>query len=315
MTIPSTLLTNSQNILGKYTYSQVMVESNLHTRVLQNQLIPNLGFYIDGAAVELNHSLENDVPLAEGIEAKSWSTRQMIENHHYLFSFGENITEADCLIPTFGYSWLATRQPICMDMWQEIGDNNYGSSFTSIMNWSGRSPLHYNNEAWGQKNVEFEKFKDLPRSVPGSIFEIVINKPLNKESIFDSEKFRKLGWLILNPQDTVSTPSDYKNFIHRSLGEFSIAKETYVKSRSGWFSCRSACYLAAGKPVVTQETQWSRYIPSGEGLFAFSDLESAIQAIEKINADTHYQSRKAKEIAYEYFDSKLVLSKMLQLLN
>ena len=173
----------------------------------------------------------------------------------------------------------------------------------------------YENDGWGQKDVEFEKYKEVPLRLPDVNFEIVINKPLNKDSHFNIKEFETLGWRILDPQEFVNNSSDYRNFIFNSTAEFGVAKETYVKSNSGWFSCRSACYLAAGKPVITQETQWSKYIPSGNGLFAFTDVESAVDAINKVRSDLKNQSIRAKETAREYFDSNIVLNKMLDQLN
>jgi hypothetical protein len=242
------------------------------------------------------------------------TTKQMVESHTHLFTFGENIGSADCKIPTLDYQWITTRQPIVLDLWNNTITNPI-MGFTSIMNWSGRKKLIFQDQEWGQKDVEFEKFKDIPHRLKDLNFEVVINRPLNKESQFSLIEFEKLGWKILDPQEFVNNLSDYRNFIFNSTAEFGVAKETYVKSNSGWFSCRSACYLAAGKPVITQETGWSKYIPSGNGLFAFTDIESAEDAIKKVNSDIKKQSIKAKEIAREYFDSGIVLTEMINKLN
>jgi hypothetical protein len=246
--------------------------------------------------------------------SKNWNTKNMMDNHNYLFTFGENIGSPDCLIPQFEYKWLTTRQPICLDFWRDNGKMNTGC-FTSIMNWSGRKKLIYDHDEWGQKDTEFEKIKEIPASLQGLCFQVVINKPLHQESYFDEVALNKLGWNIKEPQDTVATISDYQKFIFQSSAEFSVAKETYVKSNSGWFSCRSACYLASGRPVITQETKWSKFIPSGEGLFAFTDMTSAIDAIKEVNSNMAFHSGIAKQIADEYFDSSRVLEKMLQQLN
>ena len=246
--------------------------------------------------------------------SQTWTTKQMVEIHTHLFTFGENIGSIDCKIPLLNYKWIPTRQPIVMDLWDH-SKNNISIGFSSIMNWSGRKKLIFENEEWGQKDVEFEKFKEVPSYVRDVNFEVVINRPLNKESQFNINEYERLGWKILDPREFVNNSSDYRNFILNSTAEFAVAKETYVKSNSGWFSCRSACYLAAGKPVITQETQWSKYIPSGNGLFAFTDVESAIEAINKVKLDIKLQSIKAKEIAHDYFDSNIVLKKMLEQLN
>lgn len=242
------------------------------------------------------------------------NTKQMLDNHNYLFTFGENIHADDCKIPLIGYKWLTTRQPVCLDLWRKK-DAKTLYDFTSIMNWSGRKKLNYKGEEWGQKDVEFEKFIEVPKKYSKAKFEVVINPPINPESYFDTTKIKNYGWEVLDPHNTVQGPFQYKEFILKSRGEFSIAKETYVKSNSGWFSCRSACYLAAGKAVITQDTKWTKFIPAGQGLLAFNDVSSAIVALDNVNSDIKKHSRAAIEIAAEYFDSKIVLQKMLENLN
>lgn len=249
----------------------------------------------------------NDIQNKEGKK----STKDMVDNHNYLFSFGENINSIDCEIPTFDYKWYTTRQPICTALWENSTMNKIGS-FTSIMNWSEKNILIYKSKEWGQKDIEFEKFKTIPQKCKEATFEIVINKSLDSLNTFREEELTSFGWNILDPHTSVETPSKYRKFIQESLGEFSVAKETYVKSKSGWFSCRSACYLASGKPVVTQDTMWSRYIPSGEGLFAFTDLNSAMEALEEIKINTSKHKLAAKELAKEYFDSNRVLQTLLK---
>ena len=245
---------------------------------------------------------------------KNWNTKSMIENHNFLFSFGENIGAPDCKIPLYDFKWCVTRQPVCLNLWQSR-ETARNSAFTSIMNWSGRKKLIFDHDKWGQKDVEFEKIKEIPAQLPDVNFEVVVNKPLDKDSFFNAEALKNLGWRILDPPSTVADTADYKSFIENSTAEFSVAKETYVKSNSGWFSGRSACYLAAGKPVVTQETQWSKYIPSGMGLFAFTNFQSAVEAISKVKSNIGYHVKIARELAHEYFDSNKVLTKMLEQLS
>ena len=183
------------------------------------------------------------------------------------------------------------------------------------MNWSTRTKLNYANEQWGQKDIEFKKFISIPERISAAEFKIVMAASAAFKKEVDLNSLITSGWKILEPLNTVATTEDYKKFISASDAEFSVAKETYVKSNSGWFSCRSACYLAMGKPVVTQETQWSKFIPSGLGVIAFTDLVSATDAIENLIANYYDHSKAAKEIAQEYFDSNIVLTQMLQHLN
>ncbi len=260
----------------------------------------------DPMFTQVQYALE----LEGGLEASVWSTIKMLQEHNYIFTFGENIGATDCRIPLFEFKWNTTRQPICIEKWQS-DRSSYGTAFTSIMNWSGRKKLEYANETWGQKDVEFERFKEIPKLSHESLFEVIMNRNLKIESSFDEVGLRKLGWKILDPSTTIPSPSDYQNFIWNSFGELNVAKETYVKANTGWFSCRSACYLAAGKPVIAQDTRWSKYIPSGEGLFAFDDIDNVMEAIEQVKSDYKRHSSFAKEIASQYFDSNVVLQQLL----
>ena len=231
----------------------------------------------------------------------------IVENHTHHFSFGENIQSKECKVPTFGFNWIATRQPVCIEYWKENSLISKPSSFTSVMNWSVRPNLVFDNQEWGQKNIEFEKFVNIPNKFPEATFEIMITGTTKEKE----EEIRKGGWKVSDPLKAISSSEAYQNFIASSGAEFSVAKETYVKSNSGWFSCRSACYLAAGKPVITQDTQWSKFIPSGRGLFAFSDMQSATEAIAEVISNIEKHSKAAREIAEEYFDSNKVLTAMI----
>jgi len=175
--------------------------------------------------------------------------------------------------------------------------------------------MTYMGEEWGQKDEEFEKFITLPSNLTSCSLEMVINPPLNPESNFDLQKIVDHKWTLMHPKDMVATAKDYRAFIQSSEGEFSIAKATYVKSKSGWFSCRSACYLAAGNPVIAQETGWSEYIPAGSGLLAFHDMDSAIASLEAVNANKSAHGKAAVSVAKEFFDSDIVLTDLLNKLN
>lgn len=231
----------------------------------------------------------------------------VLENHTHLFSFGENMGKEDCKIPGFNFSWIPTRQPICMNYWPVQQIHMGDTVFTSVMNWSVKKACVYDNKEWGQKNLEFQKFISVPELFPGADFKVMVTG-INGER---ETEIKNAGWQLLDPLLHVTNPASYQSFINRSTAEFSVAKETYVKSNSGWFSCRSACYLAAGKPVVTQDTQWSKYIPSGNGLFAFTDLPSAIEALHEVKANTTKHAKAAREIAAAYFDSNKILNELL----
>jgi glycosyltransferase involved in cell wall biosynthesis len=178
------------------------------------------------------------------------------------------------------------------------------------MNWSAGRRLEYAGESWGQKDTEFRRVLDLPGRVSRTRLAAVVNQ--TGGAPFPADAISRCGWNILDPHASAGDWRAYREFIGRSAGEFSVAKETYVKARTGWFSCRSACYLAAGRPVVTQDTGWSDNYPTGDGLFPFDDVESAADAIDRIVAEPVRHGRAARRIAEEFFDARRILARMLR---
>ena len=240
--------------------------------------------------------------------------RKLYNLYNYRFCFGENIGKPGCRIPLFDLTWLPTRQPICLPYWKP-SKILPSAPFTTIMNWCTRKKMKYQNEEWGQKDVEFKKILNLPALCKQVGFKLAVSCSADTNEVYSKERLEEKGWEIINPHTEIKSIDDYQNFIQNSLGEFSVAKETYVKSNSGWFSCRSACYLAAGRPVIAQETQWSNYIPAGLGAFPFSDTASAINAIEEVRSNLKKHAYAARELAIEYFDSTKVLQQLLDNLN
>jgi hypothetical protein len=240
--------------------------------------------------------------------------RGLVASHTHHFTFGENIGAADCRIPDCGVSWRPTRQPVCLDGWEATPppDDPY-VAFTTLMNWTAGVPLEYDGEAWRQKDVEFLRIRDLPGDVPRIPLAVAVAQTTGAP--FPADAARRAGWRVLDPAECTPDWRSYRRFIDRSRGEFSVAKETYVKARTGWFSCRSACYLAAGRPVITQETGWTKGLPSGRGLLAFDDRESAAAALTAVAADPIGHARAARAIAEEFFDSDRVLGDLLDQLS
>lgn len=242
--------------------------------------------------------------------------KQMIHQHNYLFSFGENIGNADCKIPLCDLTWQTTRQPICLDYWKPTPlPAGKEIVFSTLMNWSAAKKLIYENEEWGQKDIEFKKIITLPQIAKNIRFEIVVNNTLHSANGLNKELIEQHGWKILDPDNAAGDWMKYQEFIHAAAGEFSVAKETYVKAWTGWFSCRSACYLAAGRPVITQDTGWSKFITSGNGLFAFNTIEEATESLQKVCEKPVEHSRAAAEIARNYFDSNKVLTTLLEMVS
>lgn len=237
--------------------------------------------------------------------------RELMNAHTHHFTFGENVNGPDCAMPSCGFSWLPTRQPICLRHWPvDSGADSHELGFTTVMNWSAAPDLQFDGQLWGQKNVEFMKVISLPQSVPDIPLSLAVGQTTG--DTFPAEEACEHGWTIIDPQVVAVDWRSYQRFINRSEGEFSVAKQTYVQSNSGWFSCRSACYLAAGKPVVTQDTGWTRYLPHDCGLLGFSNSDQAAEALHNVVADPDRHARGARRVAEEFFDSKRVLSDLLE---
>jgi hypothetical protein len=248
----------------------------------------------------------SDVSLTGG----QTGIRSLVQNHTHRFTFGGNIGEASCRVPTLDLEWFPTRQPVVLSRWPVSDAPEAGShGYSTVMNWSVFDSMNYEGEQWGQKDIEFLRFLRLPQRLPRVPLGVAVS--LAPESTFPAEQVREAGWIVLDAARYVADARSYQDFIAGSRGEFSVAKETYVKANTGWFSCRSTCYLAAGRPVITQDTSWSRLLPTGRGLLAFHDEESAIDALQQVEADPKVHAKAARAVAEEFFDSGRVLREML----
>ena len=235
-------------------------------------------------------------------------TLEYLAPHCAFFTFGENLGKPDCLVPAPArFQFLPTRQPVVMDFW-DAGDEGAATQFTTIGNW--RQPWReftFKGEVYRwSKHLEFEKFLDLPGRV-NQPFELALSS-FNEE---DRQRLNAKGWHIRSALEISADLDLYRQYIRNSRGEFTVAKDQNVRLRSGWFSDRAATYLAAGRPVITQETGFSNCLPTGEGLFSFSNLEEIVQAVETINGDHERHRRAARKIARECFGYDVVLTRLL----
>jgi hypothetical protein len=235
--------------------------------------------------------------------------RDLVAGHTHHFTFGENVGQADCRLPSCGVTWRPTRQPVLLDKWS-AKEPPPGAAVTTLMNWIAARPVEYAGTTWRQKDVEFQNVLDLPARFPDHSMAVVVGQTMGIP--FPAEQTRAKGWHVLLPEQCANDWRAYRDFLVGSAAEFSVAKETYVKARTGWFSCRSACYLAASRPVVAQDTGWSRNYPTGEGLFAFSDLESAAEALGRVVAEPARHQRAARRIATDFFDARRVLGRLIE---
>jgi hypothetical protein len=237
------------------------------------------------------------------------STINYLGRHHALFTFGENVGTKRFPVPTHGLKWLPTRQPIVTDLWKTQRGPGSAAVFTSIANWStsGLKDITWRGEKYlWSKSREFIRFLNAPK-LAGETFELATDIKDDKTRM----KFCNAGWQFRSPHELSVNYWEYRDYIQRSKAEFTVAKDQYVRLNSGWFSDRSACYLAAGRPVITQETGFSEIYGNRGGLFGFEKLSQIPEAVREINGNYLHHSRRARVIGREIFEAEKVLSSLL----
>jgi hypothetical protein len=243
--------------------------------------------------------------------------------HDIHFSFGESLSDT---IPKTGHDWRPTRQPIVLSEWRPGAPER--PAFTTIMTWASERPLLYAGRRFGYKNLQFQRYLDLPHRVPAATLEIAVGdldhlewQP--EEDVSDRPRapgvrgrgrhiLEDAGWRVVSAAHTCPDLDSYRAYIEGSLGEWSVAKHGYVMGQSGWFSCRSACYLAAGKPVIVENTGFDSVLPVGEGILPFRTVEEAVAAIEEVIANYARHAAAARDIAVTCFDSAKVLTMLIE---
>ena len=233
---------------------------------------------------------------------------ETIRAHDVHLTYAENIWADDCIVPRMDIDWRPTRCVVTLPHWDSVRKTPAprDAKFTSVMTWNYfKGPVVLDGIEYDSKVSEFEKFRKLPSQSPVKL-ELAVGGDK-----YDPEKIRADGWTFVPAKAVSMTAEIYQDYIARSAGEWSIAKNVYVATRSGWFSCRSACYLAAGRPAVVQDTGWSRYLPSGSGVFAFSTMDECVSALNMASRDYVRQQAAAYDIAREYLAPDRVLNPMI----
>jgi len=231
-----------------------------------------------------------------------------LRDHDSHFTFGLSVGQPGCPVPVDGITWRPTVQPIALDQWPVTPVSN-DAPWTTVMNWASYKPKVWEGRTYGQKNLEFNRFRDLPSktSIP-----LRLAMGLGVDGQRPAQELRQLGWDLVEPQEVVPDHRAYRSFLTNSRGEWSVAKHGYVEGKTGWFSCRTACYLAAGRPAVVQETGWSRHLPSDRGVLPFTTLDEAAEGLGKATRNYSEHSKAAREIALEFFDAKKVCQELLR---
>jgi hypothetical protein len=252
---------------------------------------------------------------------------ERVDAHDVHMSFGECLSEA---VPETGHSWRPTRQPVVLSEWRPATPRR--EAFTTVMSWTSYEPLVYAGRTYGQKDRELRRFLDLPARLRPEVLEVALNRthhvnwqsgeealptgPCEKASpgaqASPKELLTRAGWQVVDADEVCFDLDSYRLYIESSKGEWSVAKNGYVAGRPGWFSCRSACYLAAGRPVVVQDTGFAAVIPVGKGVLTFRDPDEAAAAVCEVRGNYERHAKQARSIAETYFDSDKVLSRLIE---
>ena len=230
--------------------------------------------------------------------------RAFAEGHNAFFSFAENFGRPGCSVPDDGLPWQPTRQPVVLRAWPLTPGAEQGT-WTTVMLWDSYDVREWQGRRWGMKSEEMERVLDMPARTTQR-FELALGG-----STAPRDRLTALGWTVRDPIAITRDPWIYQDYLRDSKAEFSVAKHGYVASRSGWFSERTANYMALGRPVVVQDTGFSDVLPTGEGLLAFTTTEQAVEAIRAITADYPRHARAARAVAHDFFCAEVVLAKLL----
>ena len=247
-------------------------------------------------------------PVFEQIRVAEGDRRAILalEDHTHHFTYGENLGQPDCPIPLEKFAWRPTRPPVIPDLWTTLFDPR-AERFTTVATWknAGKDISFRGQTYLWSKHINFLRVLDLPRRTKQPLeMALEVDDPAMPDLLMRN------GWILADAYQVSRDLGTYQRHIQRSRGEFTVAKDLVARTRSGWFSDRSVCYLAAGKPVVTMDTGFGKYVPAGVGLLAFETVEEAAAALDEINRDYERHSREAVRIAQEYFAADRILSQL-----
>jgi hypothetical protein len=239
--------------------------------------------------------------------AKDPWMRDYYKAHDLIFTYGHNIPSGSTGLPLSDFEWRSTRQPVLLDEWTSTADA--GNGFTTIGSWDSKGrDIVVNGEhlSW-RKCVRYERIIDLPSRLTGVTLGLTMSG-MNG----DEKRYASHGWEVRDALIVSRDAWGYRDYIAGSLGEFSVAKEQNIRLKSGWFSDRSACYLACGRPVIVENTGFDTYLPCGRGLLSFEDTDQIQAAMENVLTDYPSHRQAARKIAEEFFDANLVLPDLLR---
>lgn len=233
---------------------------------------------------------------------------QGLSIHDHFFTVGLNVGDPECVIPTCGVEWHGWMHPVPLSLWPPAIDEG-AARFSTISGWAGKETFVLDGRYSGEKSNQWHAFADVPLRARQEM-EIALRLPDGYDA--DAEMMRAKGWTVSDPLDLHGL-ADYQRYIRSARGEFTVANQRYTEYRSGWFSERSARYLASGKPVIMQSTGFEDHVPAGKGFLVYTDVDEAVAALEAVNADYPAHCEAARRLAEERFDGTMLLASMLEI--
>lgn len=250
------------------------------------------------------------VDLAPGktqVYETAYEIDQGLSRHDLFYTVGLNVGSPSCVIPTGGVEWHGWKHPVPLALWPPVVDAG-ATRFSTISGWAGKETFVLDGRYSGEKSNQWQSFLGVPERARQEM-EIALRLPEGYEE--DAASLREHGWTISDPLQ-LRDLADYQRFVRASRGEFSVANQRYTEYRSGWFSERSARYLASGKPVIVQSTGFEDHVAAGKGLLTYTTLDEAVAAIESVNSDYLEHCAAARAIAEQHFDGAALLAGMLE---
>jgi hypothetical protein len=229
------------------------------------------------------------------------------DRHDRFVTIGQAVGSPDCPVPTCGRTWITTPQPVVLERWP-VADAPARPRLTTVGHWRAYGSIHHDGVHYGQKAHSLRPLFDLPRRTDAGF---LLALGIHPEETADLDGLRRGGWELTDPDAVAGSPDAYAAFVRGSWAEFGVAKSGYVASRCGWFSDRSLCYLASGRPVLAQDTGFGDWLPVGEGVLAFSSADDVLDGIEALRSDYGRHRRAARALAEDVFDSDRVLPDVL----
>lgn len=228
-----------------------------------------------------------------------------LDGHDAYVTVGLNLGRPDCPVPTLDRRWHPLPPPVVLAEWQPVPERR--DCYTTVADWRGYGPIEWRGVWYGQKADEFVRISDLPRRAPAPLEACLAIHPSEPAL----PRLRAGGWRLVEPRVGAADVDAYRHYLRTSRGEFSVAKHGYVVGRTGWVSDRTACYLAAGRPAVVQDTGAGRALPLGAGLLTFTGAAGALAALAAVERDWEHHAAAARALAVEHFDARRVLTRLL----